>query len=265
VVAGVHDPLSALIAQRAGFDAVALSSFAASTALGLTDLGLVTMSEMVGLAGRIAGTVSVPVICDADAGFGGPLNVRRTVEELEAGGVAGVMVRDSLTPTNQAGKPVISEKEMVLKVLAAVEARRDPGFFVVAITDAAISQGGEAAIARGFTYAGAGADAVLVLRPGDEAAIRRMNHRLSVPSIGVVTPIHHPIRTVGDLEALGYRIVVQAFPALLAAARAMTAVLARLRASGDVATVVDDLMPLEELTELVGLPEMRDLELRYRP
>jgi 2,3-dimethylmalate lyase len=263
VVTGVQDPLSALIAQRAGFAALAVSTFAVSTSLGLTDLGLPTMSEIVEVAGRIARRVEIPVLCDADTGFGGPLNVRRTVQELEAGAVAGVYIADSVTPPNKRDRPVVSEAEMLAKIRAALDARGSDDFFVIVRCDASPSLGAEEAIRRAGRYAAAGADAVLVLDPGEDNGIREMNRSRSVPSVGVVSPLHRPIRTVDEMTGLGYRIVVQAFPALLAAVKAMTRVTRAVRETGGLAAVADDLSELSELTDLAGLPEMRALEEAY--
>src|SRR5712671_6537603 len=153
VAPGAFDPLSARLVEEAGFPAVYMTGFGTSAALlGRPDVGLLTMTEMAGNAGRIAACVDIPVIADADTGYGNPLNVMRTVALYEAAGVAGIHIEDQVAPKkcgHMEGKQVIPAEEMAQKLRAAVRARRDPDFVLIARTDARAVLGLEEALRRG--------------------------------------------------------------------------------------------------------------------
>src|SRR6266480_7687261 len=156
VAPGAFDPLSARLVEEAGFPAVYMTGFGTSAALiGRPDVGLLTMTEMAASAGRIADCVDIPVIADADTGYGNPLNVIRTVGAFEAAGVAGIHIEDQVAPKkcgHMEDKQLISTDEMVQKLRAAVDARRDPDFVIIARTDARAVEGIDAAIDRGHRY-----------------------------------------------------------------------------------------------------------------
>ena len=183
VAPGAFDPLAARLVEEAGFPAVYMTGFGTSAALiGRPDVGLLTMTEMVGNAGRIAACVDIPVIADADTGYGNPLNVIRTVGAYEAAGVAGIHIEDQVAPKkcgHMEGKLVIPAEEMAAKVRAAAEARTQPEFVIIARTDARAAEGLERALERGRMYRDAGAD-VAVHRGGRSA--RRKPRRRSGPS-----------------------------------------------------------------------------------
>ena len=166
VAPGAFDSLSARLVEEAGFPAVYMTGFGTSAALiGRPDVGLLTMTEMVGHAGRIAACVDIPVIADADTGYGNPLNVIRTVGAYEAAGVAGIHIEDQVAPKkcgHLEGKQVIPAEEMVQKIRAAVEARTQPEFVIIARTDARAVEGLERALQRGRMYREAGADVLFI-------------------------------------------------------------------------------------------------------
>jgi carboxyvinyl-carboxyphosphonate phosphorylmutase len=269
VAPGAFDPLAARLVEEAGFPAVYMTGFGTSAALlGRPDVGLLTMTEMAGNAGRIAACVDIPVIADADTGYGNPLNVIRTVGTYEAAGVAGIHIEDQVAPKkcgHMEGKLVIGAEEMAQKVRAAVEARAQPEFVIIARTDARAVEGLASALDRGRRYRDAGADALfieaLVSEAEAEAAARAFP---DVPLLfnwaeGGKTP---PI-ALSRLTELGYRIVIFPIATLLAATAAMRRVLREIAQAGTPAGVLDELPTFGEFLDFIGLPEVREIEQRY--
>ena len=269
VAPGAFDPLAARLVEAAGFAAVYMTGFGTSAALlGRPDVGLLTMTEMADNAGRIAACVDIPVIADADTGYGNPLNVIRTVGVYEAAGVAGLHIEDQVAPKkcgHMEGKQVIAAEEMAQKVRAAVGARTDPDFVIIARTDARAVEGLDSALDRARRYRDAGADALfieaLVSEAEIEAAVRAFP---DVPLLfnwaeGGKTP---PVG-LDRLTELGYRIVIFPIGTLLAATAAMRRVLAEIAASGTPAAVLGELPTFGEFTDFIGLPEVREIEQRY--
>ncbi len=269
VAPGAFDPLAARLVEEAGFPAVYMTGFGTSAALiGRPDVGLLTMTEMAGNAERIAGCVDIPVIADADTGYGNPLNVIRTVGAYEAAGVAGIHIEDQVTPKkcgHMEGKQVIAADEMAAKVRAAVDARTDPDFVIIARTDARAVEGLEAALDRARLYLRAGADALFVEAVvTDEEAAEAARAFPGVPLLfnwaeGGKTP---PI-TLDRLTELGYRIVIFPIATLLAATGAMRVILREIAAAGTPAALLDGLPSFGEFTEFIGLPQVREIEQRY--
>ena len=231
VAPGAFDPLAARLVEEAGFPAVYMTGFGTSAALiGRPDVGLLTMTEMAGNAGRIAACVDIPVIADADTGYGNPLNVIRTVGAYEAAGVAGIHIEDQVAPKkcgHMEGKQVIPAQEMAEKVRAAVDARAQPEFVIIARTDARAVEGLEAAIERGRLYRDAGADVLFIEAVVSEAEAEEVARAFpGVPLLfnwaeGGKTP---PIG-LERLTQLGYRIVIFPIGTLLAATAAMRRIL----------------------------------------
>src|SRR3954468_2533390 len=224
---GAYDGLSARLVERAGFPAVYMTGFGASASLlGRPDVGLVSFDEMAGHARRLVQAVEVPVIADADDGYGNPLNVMRTVNEYEAAGVAALHIEDQVAPKrcgHMDGKDVIDAAEMVEKVRAAVEARRAPDLVIIARTDARAVEGLDAALDRARRYRDAGADLLFVEAPESESDVERVADALrDVPLLfnwaegGKTPPMPLP-----RLRELGFRIVIFPIGALLVAARAI--------------------------------------------
>ena len=269
VAPGAFDPLAARCVEDAGFPAVYMTGFGTSAALlGRPDVGLATMSEMADNAGRIASCVDIPVIADADTGYGNPLNVIRTVGAFEAAGVAGIHIEDQVAPKkcgHMDGKLVIAAAEMAQKVRAAVEARSDPDFMIIARTDARAVEGLDAAFERARIYRDAGADALFIEALRSEGEIEAAAAEFSgVPLLfnwaeGGKTP---PI-ALQRLAELGYRIVIFPISTLLAATAGMRTILAEIAATGTPAAALDDLPSFGDFTDFIGLPEARGAEQRY--
>jgi 2,3-dimethylmalate lyase len=269
VAPGAFDPLSARLVEEAGFPAVYMTGFGTSAALiGRPDVGLLTMTEMAGSAGRIAGCVDIPVIADADTGYGNPLNVIRTVGAYEAAGVAGLHLEDQVAPKkcgHMEGKLVIPAEEMAEKVRAAVEARTQPDFVIIARTDARAVEGLERALRRGRMYRDAGADVLFIEALTSEAeAEAAVTAFPDVPLLfnwaeGGKTP---PI-SLDRLRELGYRIVIFPISTLLAATGAMRRILQEIAQAGTPAAAIGETPTFTEFVEFIGLPQVREAERRY--
>jgi 2,3-dimethylmalate lyase len=266
---GCYDALGARLIEEAGFPAVYMTGFGTSAGLlGRPDVGLVSMSEMVDNARRIVEAVDLPVIADADTGYGNPINVLRTVREYERAGVAALHIEDQVAPKkcgHMDGKHVVPVAEMVEKVRAAVDARASSDLLIIARTDARAMEGLDAAIERAARYREAGADILFVEAPQSVEEIRAIAAAFpSVPLLfnyaegGKTPPIEHAL-----LAELGYAIVIFPIATLLAATKAIRAVLARIRADGSPINVLPELPRLAEFLDFIGLPEIRELEQRY--
>jgi 2,3-dimethylmalate lyase len=269
VAPGAFDPLAARLVEEAGFAAVYMTGFGTSAALlGRPDVGLLTMTEMADSAGRIAACVDIPLIADADTGYGNPLNVIRTVGAYEAAGVAGLHIEDQVAPKkcgHMEGKLVISADEMAQKVRAAVDARTDPDFVVIARTDARAVEGLDSALDRARRYRDAGADALFIEALVSEAEIEAAAAAFpDVPLLfnwaeGGKTP---PV-SLDRLAELGYRIVIFPIGTLLAATAAMRRMLKEIATAGTPASLLGELPTFGEFTDFIGLPEVGEIEQRY--
>jgi 2,3-dimethylmalate lyase len=269
VAPGAFDPLAARLVEEAGFPAVYMTGFGTSAALlGRPDVGLLTMTEMVDNAARIAACVDIPVIADADTGYGNPLNVIRTVGAYEAAGVAGIHVEDQVAPKkcgHMEGKLVIPADEMAAKIRAATEARANPDFVVIARTDARAVEGFGQALARARRYLEAGADALFIEALTSEAEAEQAAQAFpGVPLLfnwaeGGKTP---PV-SLARLQELGYRIVIFPISTLLAATAAMRQILRQIGRDGTPAAALGDLPTFAEFVDFIGLPEVRTAEQRY--
>jgi carboxyvinyl-carboxyphosphonate phosphorylmutase len=270
VAPGAYDALSARLIEQAGFETVYMTGFGTTASLiGRPDVGLLSGTEMADNARRIAAAVDVPVIADADTGYGNAVNVLRTVAAYEQAGVAGIHLEDQVMPKkcgHLSGKAVIPTEEMVGKIRAAVAARRDPDFVLIARTDAAAVHGLDEAIARARRYADAGADALFVEAPTSEADIARVATELS----GVAPLVFNwaeggrtPPLTLARIRELDFAMVLYPIGTLLAATAGMRALLALLRSDGTPAAALPGLPSFTEFTDLVGLPEITELEQRF--
>ncbi|HZB82156.1 MAG TPA: isocitrate lyase/PEP mutase family protein [Rubrobacteraceae bacterium] len=266
---GAYDGLTARLIEKAGFEAVYMTGFGtAASVLGRPDIGLLSFSEMVDNARRIAQAVEVPVIADADDGYGNPINVIRTTREYEAAGVSAIHIEDQMSPKkcgHMEGKQVIDAGEMVEKVHAAVEARHSEDFLVIARTDARAVEGMEEALERARRYREAGADALFVEAPQSEEEVVAVAQAFpDVPLLfnwlegGETPPV--PLEC---LKELGFDLIIFPLSAMLAATRSVSEVLAYIRASGTPAPITDQLLPFEEFTDFIGMPEIRELEERF--
>lgn len=267
LVVSAYDALTARTAEAAGFEILHVTGFGSAAALtGGPDIGLVTMTETVEVTRRICDAVERPVIADADCGYGNPLNVMRTVRALEAAGAAGLHLEDQVTPKrcgHMAGKAVIPTAEMVAKIAAAVDARRDPDFVIIARTDARAPEGLDAALERARAYAAAGADVLFVEAPESADEIRRIATELPGPQLfnwayEGRTP-HVSRRWLGEL---GFAWILFADVAL-AVHRAAAAFYERLAGIDSPDELRDLLTGFDAFNEFVGLGDWRRSERRY--
>jgi 2,3-dimethylmalate lyase len=267
VAPGAYDALSARLVAQAGFDAVYMTGFGASASLlGRPDVGLLSFAEMADQARRLAEAVAVPLIADADDGYGNPINVARTVRAYEAAGVAGLHLEDQLSPKrcgHLEGKQLIAAAEMAEKVHAAVEARRSADLVIIARTDARAVEGLDAALERARRYRDAGADVLFVEAPQSEAEVTAVAQAFPETPLlfNAVEGGRTPLLELARLRELGFRLVLCPLTALLAAAAAVQQALAGLRRSGTPRDA--GALSFPGFTDLVGLPEIQRLEARY--
>ena len=262
---GVFNAAVALLAERSGFPALYVSGAGLANGVGgYPDIGLLTMTEVVEAAGRIAEAVAVPVIADADTGFGEPLSVRRTVQAFERAGVAGIHIEDQENPKrcgHLAGKRVVAPEEMVRKVAAAVSARRDPDFVIIARVDSRAIHGLDDAIARAQRYRDAGADVIFPEGLESEGEFARMAEQVGGPLLANMTEFgKSPLLSVEQLGAMGYRLVIFPMTAFRIAMKAVEAAFAELRREGTQAGFVDRMQTRQELYELVRYRDYAQLD-----
>lgn len=255
---GTGDPLGARLIERAGFEAVYISGYAVAATYGLPDVGLLGSYEMSERATQIVEATQLPVIADADDGYGGTRNVVRAVRDFERAGVAALHLEDQATPKrcgSEPGKRLVSAGEMVDKLKAAIDTRDDAGMLIIARTDALASEGVEAAMERAAHYVEAGADMLLIHGPYDEA----MAERLMTGAPGPVAYFNSetltmPIIPDAKLESWGVRLVIYPLTMLLAAARAMEVALDQIATgTGTQAIIADHLMKPAVMSSVVDL------------
>ena len=266
VAPGVYDGLSARLVAAAGFTAAYATGGGIARSLGFPDLGLLSMREVTERLAVIVEHAGVPVIADADTGYGNALNVRRTVREFERAGVAALHLEDQAFPKrcgHYADKAVISTAEMVQKLRAAREAA-DPDLVLIARTDAIAVEGLDAAIERGHAYAAAGADVIFVEAPGSETQIETIARSLPFPKlINMFEGGKTPLVPLARLEELGYRIVIVPSDLQRAAIRAMQEVLKVMRRDGNSHAMAGRMATFEEREAVVGTHEYLHLDRRY--
>ena len=268
VAPGAYDCLTATIIQQAGFPAVYMTGAGTSVArLGYPDLALATMTEMVSNAAAIVEAVDVPVIADADTGYGGILNVQRTIRRYQQAGVAAVHIEDQEFPKRCGhldGKTVIPVADMVRKVRAAVDARTDPDFVVIVRTDALAVTGWDDTMRRCQEYVKAGADMLFVeaLRTPEEAEAVVRN--FGVPLVyNFVETGKSPLIPAPELERLGFKMVIFPVSALLTVCKAVVALMQRLKERGTTAGDLESMVSVVEVFETVGLSRMLAQDIRY--
>jgi len=266
-MAGVYDVLSARLAEQAGLPMVFLSGYCLSASLlGLPDFGFLSLPELVDAAARIAARVEVPVVADGDTGFGGPLMVRRLVQGLERAGAAGVQIEDQSSPKrcgHMGGKGVVPCGEMVDKIKAAVDARLDEGFLVIARTDAVAVTGFEDAVERALAYEAAGADAIFIEAPETEAQIRCIPGLFRRPAVfNWALGGKSPLLSAAELKALGYRFI-QCPDVVFGVAECLRALYGAIVEEGTYAGQAHRMMAFARFNEVLGLGEIAALEERY--
>jgi 2-methylisocitrate lyase-like PEP mutase family enzyme len=267
VAPGVADALNARLVRQHGFKAIYMTG-AGTTAvrLGMPDVGLLTMTEMVDNAARIVDASQLPLIADADNGYGGVLNVRRTVQAYERAGVAAIHLEDQVLPKrcgHLAGKQLVPAKEMVSKIKAALDARIDADFMLIARTDAIGVDGLDAALERATAYRDAGADMIFVESPA-EAHLPLIAPRVKAPLLyNMATSGKTPFLDKNAIEALGFKLIIYPNWMILAAIRAASHVLQTLKDTGSIASLVNDVANFREFFDLVGMGEVQALEAKY--
>lgn len=260
-VPGAYDCLTAKLIQQAGFPAVYMTGAGTSVAqLGYPDLGLATMTDMIANAASIADILDVPLIADADTGYGGVLNVRRTIRQYERAGVAAVHIEDQEMPKRCGhldDKKVVSTQDMVQKIRAAVDARTDDDFTIIVRTDSIAVTGWEDAMHRCEEYMKAGADALFVeaLRTPEE--VEQVAKNLDIPLLyNFVESGKSPLLSAAELEKFGFKIVIYPASALLSVTHIVEQVMAQLKETGTTAHLMDNMVTLEACFEAVGLSSM---------
>ena len=268
VAPGAYDCLTAKIIEREGFPAVYMTGAGTSVSrLGMPDLGLASVSEMVANAGAIADTVDVPLIADADTGYGGTLNVRRTIRQYESVGVAGVHIEDQESPKRCGhldDKRVVSTEEMVRRLRAAVDARTDDDFVIIARTDALAVTDWDDTMARCEAYLEAGADVLFVeaLRTAEQA--EQVVRAFDVPMLyNFIETGKSPRLSASKLEEMGYKIVIFPVSAFTMVGEMVTRLMRELKERGTTERMIDSMVELEECFEMVGLHEMLSIDAAY--
>ena len=269
VMPGVFDALSAKIAARAGFEVIFITGYSLSaTLLGEPDFGLLTQTEVVNAAQRVCSVVDTPVIVDADTGYGNAINVIRTVHDLIRTGAAGMFLEDQVWPKrcgHMKGKQVIPLDEQLKKLHAAMEARSNHDFYIVARTDSRQALGLSEAITRGIAFKEAGADAVFVEAPETKEEMMEIARHVPGPLVANmlergVTPLMGP----QELRELGFDLIVWPLAPLYSVAKSLTEVYSTLRRDGSTVKVLDRLMPFDDFNEIVGLEQKYSLDQRYK-
>jgi 2-methylisocitrate lyase-like PEP mutase family enzyme len=264
----VANALSARIAEDAGYDALYVTGAGVSNfVLGVPDMGLITQRDVVDAVMAIADVVDLPLVVDADTGFGNAVNAYHTVRKLEAAGASAIQIEDQVFPKKCGhfnGKEIVATGEMVDKIKAAVDARRDGNTQIIARTDAVAVEGFERAIDRARAYVEAGADITFVEAVTDEEQMRSVPRLLGRPQvINIVFGGKTPPLPFQQLDGMGFRIVLYANAALQAAIFAMDRVLRELHASGSLNGVKNELASFDRRQELIRKPFFDELEKRY--
>jgi 2-methylisocitrate lyase-like PEP mutase family enzyme len=268
VFPGVYDTLSAKLAARAGFPMAFISGYSVSaTAIGEPDLGLLTQTEIVDRARRVCRSVEIPIIVDADTGYGNPLNVIRTVRELIEAGAAGCFLEDQQWPKkcgHMRGKRVIEREEYLDKIRAAIDTRAGADFFIVARTDALAVVGIDEAIARVTQARAAGADASFVEAPNSLEEMAAIGRRAPAPVVAnMIEKGKTPVLSKQQLAELGFHLILYPLAGLFAAAHGLAGIYDKLRRDQTTLGAEADLMAFDEFNDLIGVEKNYALAGRY--
>lgn len=265
---GIYDCLSAKLAESAGFKMVGITGAGlASSLLGFPDVGITSMAEVLNQTRNIVKSVDIPVFADCDTGFGNPLNVFRTVQEFEDAGVAGLFIEDQTYPKRCGhfeGKQLISTQEMVKKIEAALDARKDPDLVIMARTDARAVYGLDAAIERAQAYVAAGVDMIFIEAPQTVEELQRVAKAVDVPSMAnMVEGGKTPVVSVQELEEMGFKFASFSGSAQKIALSAMQELFECLKTTGRLDGVLDKIASLSKRSELLGLQRFYNMEKKY--
>ena len=267
-VPGVFDMISARIADREGFDALYMTGYGTTASyLGIPDAGLISYSEMLSRVSAIAGGTQTPLIADADTGFGGLLNLERTVRGYEAAGACAIQIEDQDFPKkcgHTPGRKVIPAEDMVIKIQVAKATRTDPDLLVVARTDARTEHGLDEALRRGEMYAEAGADVLFIESPESEEEMARIGASFDTPLLAnMVEGGRTPVLSAQDLECLGYRAAIFPSFGFLAVGHALSRAYATLRETGSSGGSDQPLYSFSEFNKLMGFEEVWEFERKW--
>jgi len=268
VIPGVFDAIGAKIAQKAGFEAMFQTGYGTSATLfGMPDYGFIGPAETVGNARRICRAVSVPVIVDADTGYGNALSVWKLVKELEAAGASGIFLEDQRWPKrcgHMQGKEVVRKEEYAEKLRAAIDARKSKDFIIVARTDARATEGLEKAIERGLYYKKIGADVIFVEAPKSIQEMKKIGKSIKAPLVAnMIEGGATPISSTKVLHEMGFKIILYPLSVLFANTYASLQILKELKKSGTTTKLSKKLVSFNEFNDIVELSKFRKLEKRY--
>lgn len=255
-VPGCYDALGALLIEQAGFEAAYMTGFSLSASYGKPDIGLLTMTDMVQQAARIAEAVSIPVIVDADTGYGGAANIAETVRAFEKSGIAGLHLEDQIMPKKcgaMAGKKLVPIEEMALRLKAARSARRSSEFVIIGRTDAMTIYGMDEVIARTKAMERAGADAVMVPSLSTPAELEAVAASVNIPVIYVAAETVRPSYTRAQIAAAGFAMALYPLSLIQTTFKAQQTMLRSMFDAGDTARLVDHMAPFADVGRLVGV------------
>lgn len=269
ILPGAYDAMSAKLIEQIGFKAVYATGAGISNAqLGWADVGLTSLKEVVDIVTRMADVTNIPIVVDADTGFGNAINVMRTVKEFERAGVAAIQMEDQVSPKkcgHFSGKDVISKEEMVYKIKAALDSRVDENLAIIARTDALAVNGIEDALDRAHAYAEAGADVIFVEAPTTFDQLKQITDSLQgIPQIiNLVEGGKTPLVSLEEAEELGFKIILCANTVLRSAIKGITEALKILKETGSQQNLLDLICTWEERQSLFKLNQIKDWEKQY--
>ncbi|MGI0082522.1 MAG: isocitrate lyase/PEP mutase family protein [Nitrosopumilaceae archaeon] len=268
VVPGVYDAIGARIAQKVGFEVMFQTGYGTSaTLLGMPDYGFIGPTETVENARRICQAVSVPVIVDADTGYGNPLGVWKLVKELESAGASGIFLEDQKWPKrcgHMTGKEVITKEEYIEKLRAALDARKNKDFIIVARTDARAPEGLDAAIERGLQYKKVGADAIFIEAPRSIAEMKKIGKSINAPLVAnMIEGGATPLISANMLHKIGFNLILYPLSVLFANAFASLQILHELRKFGTTSRFKKNLVAFEQFNDIVDLTKFKKMEKKY--
>ena len=268
VIPGVYDAIGAKIAEKTGFQAMFQTGYGTSATLfGMPDYGFIGATETIDNARRICRAVSTPVIVDSDTGYGNALSVWKLVKELEYAGAAGIFLEDQRWPKrcgHMQGKEVISQEEYTEKLGAAIDARENKDFFIVARTDARATEGLEAAIERGLQNKKTGADAIFIEAPKSFEEMKVIGKNIKAPLVAnMIEGGATPINSANELYKIGFKIILYPLSVLFANTFATMNILSELKKSGTTKKLKNSVVNFDQFNELVELKKFRKMEKKY--
>ena len=268
IIPGVYDAIGAKIAEKAGFNAMFQTGYGTSATLfGMPDYGFISSAETVDNARRICRAVSVPVIVDADTGYGNALSVWKLVKELESAGASGIFLEDQRWPKrcgHMQGKEVVSQEEYAEKLGAAIDARSSKNFIIVARTDARATEGLDAAIERGLYNKKLGADAIFVEAPKSIQEMKKIGKAIKAPLVAnMIEGGATPLISASELNKMGFKIILYPLSILFANTFATINILKELKKTGTTKKLRSKLVSFDQFNDLVELRKFRKLEKRY--